>query len=274
MQLTGKIGLIGDVHQEDRYLGRALQRLADLGGGTVLCTGDIVDGVGSADACIETLADAGVHTVRGNHDRWFLLGSMRDLPDALPIGGLNHRSRVWLAALPPSLRFTTPRGTLLLCHGLGDGDMATLKPDDEGYALEVNDRLHALVRDPDVDIVVAGHTHCRMVRHFDGLTVVNAGTLLRHQEPGFAVLDLDAAEVVFYGFGAAGIFEVERWSVGGIGGPQRGAGRGRRWGPSTNQTSRSEKRAAAVLDRLVGEAGPSLTRHAFDPVGLTHRAEC
>ncbi|MBN2194920.1 MAG: metallophosphoesterase family protein [Polyangiaceae bacterium] len=211
--LTGKIGLIGDVHQEDRYLERTLQRLRDLGVEAVLCTGDIVDGEGSADYCFDLLDEAGVHAVRGNHDRWILRGAMRDLPHALPTGNLNGRSRKWLETLPPSVRFTTPLGTLLLCHGLGDDDMATLKPDDEGYALEVNDRLHALVRDPNVDIVVAGHTHCRMVRHFDGLTVVNAGTLLRHHEPGFAVLDLDAAEVVFYAFGAAGIVEVERYPL-------------------------------------------------------------
>ena len=40
------------------------------------------------------------------------------------------------------------------------------------------------------------------------------GTLLRHHEPGFAVLDLDAREVVFYGFGPAGFVEVERCSLG------------------------------------------------------------
>jgi len=208
--LTGKIGLIGDVHQEDRYLGRTLQRLADLGADDVLCTGDIVDGEGSADNAIRLLADAGVYAVRGNHDRWFLLGAMRDLPDALPAEQLNSEHRKWLEALPRSLRFETLAGSLLLCHGLGDADMATLMPDDEGYALEVNDQFNSLVRSPDIDIVVAGHTHRRMVRHFDGLVVINAGTLLRHIEPGFAVLDLDEKGVVFYGFEAIGVVEVER----------------------------------------------------------------
>jgi len=46
-----------------------------------------------------------------------------------------------------------------------------------------------------------------MVRRFAGLTVINAGTLLRHQEPSFAVLDLVAAEVAFYGFGTTGMLE-------------------------------------------------------------------
>ncbi len=58
---------------------------------------------------------------------------MRDLPDALPTGHLNGQPREWLEMLPPSRRFETPLGNLLLCHGLGDDDMAALKPDDEGY---------------------------------------------------------------------------------------------------------------------------------------------
>ena len=211
--LTGKIGLIGDVHQEDRYLGRTLRRLADLGVDDVLCTGDIVDGEGNADDSFRLLIDAGVFAVRGNHDRWFLMGAMRDLPGALPTGQIDIEHRKWLETLPRSLRLDTPIGSLLLCHGLGESDMATLMPDDEGYALDVNDQLHKLVHNPEIDIVVAGHTHRRMVRHFDGLLVINAGTLDRHHAPGFAMLDLDEKEVVFYGFEAIGIVEVERVRV-------------------------------------------------------------
>jgi hypothetical protein len=113
-------------------LGRTLERLADLGVDDVLCTGDIVDGEGSADNAIRLLADAGVYAVRGNHNRWFLLGAMRDLPDALPAEQLNSEHRKWLETLPRSLRFEMPAGSVLLCHGLGDADMATLMPDDEG----------------------------------------------------------------------------------------------------------------------------------------------
>jgi hypothetical protein len=71
---------------------------------------------------------------------------MRDLPDALPVERLAEHHRKWLGTLPRTLQFETPIGSLLLCHGLGDSDMATLMPDDEGYALEVNDQLHALIR--------------------------------------------------------------------------------------------------------------------------------
>lgn len=63
------------------------------------------------------------------------------------------------------------------------------------HAVEVKTELHDLVADPDVTIVFNGHTHRRMVRHFPGLTIVNAGTLDRNQEPRVVVVDPETGEV-------------------------------------------------------------------------------
>ena len=44
--------------------------------------------------------------------------------------------------------------------------------------------------------VVNGHTHHAMVRHFDGITIINAGTLRRDAEaPGFLIVDFAARTV-------------------------------------------------------------------------------
>ena len=60
-----KIGLIGDVHARDDRLAAALEVLTDLDLDAILCTGDIMDGPGCPDRCIDLLKAHGVSTVRG-----------------------------------------------------------------------------------------------------------------------------------------------------------------------------------------------------------------
>jgi predicted phosphodiesterase len=183
------VGVIGDVHAEDLFLERALERFAQLGISSVLCTGDVVDGFGSAQRCCDLLRERRVETVRGNHDRWITEGALRSLPEATAIEQLNASAREYLASLPPVREYTTASGPLLLCHGLGKNDMARLGPDDYGYALDVNDELQELLRLAKYRYVVNGHTHRRMVRKFGPITVINAGTLKRDHQPCVLVLD-------------------------------------------------------------------------------------
>ncbi|WP_224244419.1 metallophosphoesterase family protein [Hyalangium gracile] len=42
------------------------------------------------------------------------------------------------------------------------------------------------------------HSHRRMVRTIEGLTLINAGTLHRDHEPCFALVDLSRGEVSFH----------------------------------------------------------------------------
>ena len=184
-----RIGLIGDVHQEDWALAWALGWLSDAGVDLVVCVGDIADGFGDLDACCELLDSHGVITVRGNHDRWFLSQTMRDLPQAAPLSVASTESREWLAALPPSISLETPAGKALICHGTGDDDMTGVKPYDEGYALECNTPLQQLLASAEHRILIAGHTHIPMLRRIGELVLVNAGTLHRAYEPCVGILD-------------------------------------------------------------------------------------
>ena len=105
-----RIGLIGDVHQEDLALAWALGWLSDERVDLVVCVGDIADGFGDLDACCELLDSHGVITVRGNHDRWFLGQTLRDLPQATPLAAASAETRAWLAELPASVSLETPAG--------------------------------------------------------------------------------------------------------------------------------------------------------------------
>lgn len=184
-----KIGLIGDVHQEDLNLALGLARLQQQQVDLVLCVGDIADGAGNLDTCCELLESHGVVTVRGNHDRWFLAQEMRDLPDAARLEQANPASREWLSSLPATQTIDTPAGRALLCHGMADSDMTRLGPDDTGYALESNTPLQQLLKDGAYSIVISGHTHQPMQRRIDKLTFVNPGTLHRSYAPCVAVFD-------------------------------------------------------------------------------------
>jgi putative phosphoesterase len=188
-----RFAVLGDVHCEDVALAIALEQLRGEELDAILCVGDIVDGVGDADRTCALLREAGVLAVRGNHDRWFLRGTPLGRPDDTRTLDADHRE--WLASLPSSRRFETPLGGLVLCHGIGDDDMAVLRSTTDEYSLRWLAPLHALQADPSVSLMVGGHTHERMVRVLDGLTVINAGTLHRGWTQGFVVVDLGARAV-------------------------------------------------------------------------------
>lgn len=196
-----RYGLIGDIHAEDELLAIALDALADVD--AILAVGDLADGRGDLDRCCELLAARGVLAVRGNHDRWFLAHQMRDLPDATLVA--TPATHAYLAALPPVREV----GSVFLCHGLGLDDMARLLPYDEGYALEVNSDLKAVLAAGHA-IVVGGHTHRRMIRSFGSTVFVNPGTLHRPHEPGFMLLDDVARTVEVHLFGPGGALSSTR----------------------------------------------------------------
>jgi len=193
------IGLIGDVHQQVRALEAALRYLSGLPLDRILCTGDVADGFGNFERCCALLREQNVETVCGNHDRWLVKGTMRDMPDALPSDALADPERGYLRSLPATREINTVAGMVLLCHGMGDNDMGSLLPWDEGYALESNSELQRIISSARWRIVVAGHTHRRLVRHFGNIHFINPGTLLQlDSAPTFAVLDVESQAVRFF----------------------------------------------------------------------------
>ena len=199
-----RLGLIGDVHAEDRLLGLALDAMQRLRVERILCTGDLVDGQGDIDGTCRLLVQADVIVVRGNHDRWIRADEMRSIPHAHKMTELDVATIGFLKDLPVSTFVEVPEGKLLLCHGVGGNDMCRLVADTRGYGISTNEDLLALLFNPSITFMVGGHTHRPMVRRFERgggkppLVVVNPGTLARDEEPGFSVLDLAARRVERY----------------------------------------------------------------------------
>ncbi len=194
--MLSRLGVIGDVHCESKTLGRVIDALETMGVDAIVCVGDLVDGPGDADATLAVLKTRGVQCVAGNHERWFLAGERRSLDNATH--EINEVSRTFIESLPRARHYTTPGGTALLCHGVGDDDEAWLKPDTRGYALQDIPTLRELMLDENIQFMLGGHTHERMVRVFPGLTVLNAGTIHRNFEQTFMVADFGAMRVGFY----------------------------------------------------------------------------
>lgn len=192
------LGLIGDVHCQVAALRASIRYLRAQKVDELLCVGDILDGPGEPNPTVALLRENQVVTVAGNHDRWVVGDSMRDLEDATPRRKIDQANIAWLGSLPQTLDIPTPHGLALLCHGMGKNDMVGVRPDDEGYALETNTELSLLVSQKKYRYVLNGHTHRRMVRTISDLTIINAGTLHPGYDPMFTLVDFSAQIVRFF----------------------------------------------------------------------------
>jgi putative phosphoesterase len=217
--LLRRAGVIGDVHGHSTLLEVALRFLShreDLD--AILCTGDLpgTTANGDTDLCCRLLTQYEVLAVRGNHDRWSLENDtervLLGISDQWPLA---PASIAFLKTLPTTREFDTAMGPLLLCHGTGEDDQTGVYPGDSGIALESNHQLNAIYSEGHIHVMIAGHTHQRMVRVLDHLTLINAaavaceksnslptrlspGTALRRKNPTFSIADFENRFVQFY----------------------------------------------------------------------------
>lgn len=207
-QKLRRIGVLGDIHCEDRRLEAALQHFQAEPLDLVCAVGDLVDGPGDPNRTVELLRQHRVVTVRGNHERWLMKNEMRGLPDAQTRFDFDALAWVYLNNLPLWLKFETVAGSMLLCHGLGEDDMAGVWPFDDALSLHSNLMLWRLVNSQEFAFVVNGHTHRRLVRSFGEMTIINAGTLYRKHAPCFCIADFEQSFVQYFNVEGDGSIEV------------------------------------------------------------------
>lgn len=177
------IGIIGDVHGEPEILEAALHNLSDVD--CILCTGDIIDGPGCADACVRLLQKYQVVTVAGNHERWLFTGKLRDIPHADQRHLLASETLSFLASLPQCVEIQTSDGRLLLSHGAGRKDTAQVWPGSDKLGPQRSSALDSLVSSNRYKYFVHGHIHYRLILEFQRMTLINPGALKRNLQPGF-----------------------------------------------------------------------------------------
>ena len=191
------LGVLGDIHAEDRRLETAIAWLKERGVDRIVHVGDVCDGVGDLPRTLALLASNGVLGVSGNHERWFLSRAMRQLKDAQHIESYGPEVEQALRFLPPLLELSTVRGALLLCHAVGDDDMMVLKPDSILGFLVGTPAFDRLMRATRLRFVVAGHTHQPAVHPVGHLTWINAGTLKGDDQPVVTRIDFGSGRVEF-----------------------------------------------------------------------------
>lgn len=189
---------MGDAHCQAGSLAAALAFFRREGVDAVLQVGDILDGDGDATRTCELLEEHEVFAVAGNHDRWALADELRDLPRSTRLWELSDDAARFLRSLPRTRELETAAGLALLCHGLGENDMASVKAEDGADRLAANTDLQALLGANRHAWVLNGHTHERLVRRVGSLTIVNAGTLLPTDCPCVALVDFVAERATFF----------------------------------------------------------------------------
>jgi putative phosphoesterase len=210
ISIASTIGVIGDIHCQDRFLKTALNYLSRHGVGNVYSTGDIADGVGNIHRCIEYIVQANVKVVLGNRDDWLLQNVARDLPNATLRSTLSHDEIEFIKSLPRTLEIATAKGKVLLCHGVGTNYMRQINEEDEGYALESNEDLQQIIRERKYNSLINGHSHKKMFRTIKGLAIINAGSLAESESPSFLIIDTKALKVHFLYLDMDGNIQRER----------------------------------------------------------------
>lgn len=206
-----RLGVIADIHGNVLALQAVLGALRQRGVTQVVDLGDLVSGPLWPAETLALLRDAGIPTLRGNHDRWVAEGG-GGASDAFARAALTAEEAAGLGALPMHLR---PLPGVLAFHARPDDDDAYLLEDvTEGRMVparvaEVAARLGATAE----TLILCAHSHQPVIRQLpDGRVVVNPGSvgMPAYEDPTppahvcetgapqarFAVLEVEAGRLV------------------------------------------------------------------------------
>jgi predicted phosphodiesterase len=128
--------------------------------------------------------------VRGNHDRWLLEDQVRgDEPSS------DVESISFLARLASHRILMTSAGQVMVCHGFGANDLATVP---EHFAKSFLKRARRIGILPETcRAVLYGHSHTRRVQFVEDVLLIGVGNLDEGATGGCAVFDASVRSVSF-----------------------------------------------------------------------------
>jgi putative phosphoesterase len=183
-----KLGILSDLHCNERGLMRALALIGDVD--ALLCLGDSIYDFRFSNAVVRRLREREAEVILGNHEEGFFGPQgvrARRQPEVDPA------LAAWLAERPPWRRLELGGKRVLMVHS------TPWEP--RGAYLYPHSPLLERFAEIDADIVLYGHTHHQLVRRVGRVLVVNPGSAGEARDPrngrqlSCAVLDTVSQEV-------------------------------------------------------------------------------
>lgn len=176
-----RVALISDIHAHAAALRLVLDDIDRRGADRIACLGDLATLGPEPAATLDMLAHAGCRSVAGNHDlalvepaRAIEFGVDPSLVSALEWCEklLAPRHVKQIRACEPELRYELAPGIDLLClHG------SALSVSDQILATTPAAELERMLGGRRASVIAVGHTHLQMVRQYDGMTILNPGSV-------------------------------------------------------------------------------------------------
>ncbi|MBS7791458.1 metallophosphatase family protein [Roseococcus sp. SDR] len=175
-----RLAVISDIHGNLMALEAVLSDLASRGVDATINLGDCVAGPLWPRETFELLADLGIPTVRGNHDRWIVDRPAEQMPPAglFAREALTEAQRAVLHALPATLQFTPE---ILAVHGTPTDDTAYLLEEvtEDGRLAPVRRAILAeRLAGAAPPVLLCGHSHRQaVVMGPAGTLILNPGSV-------------------------------------------------------------------------------------------------
>jgi putative phosphoesterase len=196
-----KIGIVSDLHCNERGLSRALAVIGDVD--LLVCLGDSIYDFRFSNEVVRILKERDAEVILGNHEEGFFgpQGAR-----ARQQQGVDRALCEWLARRPHRRRLELGGKTLLMVHS------TPWEP--RGAYVYPHSPLIERFAEADADFVLYGHTHHQLVRRVGRVLVVNPGSAGEARDPGngrqlsCAVLDTVSEEVRVIDFADTGAEEM------------------------------------------------------------------
>lgn len=199
-----RVVFFSDAHGNYYAIEALMKKLENMPSDLVIFGGDVFGYYYAAEEILATLRAHNVHCLLGNHDRYFLDLLSNTVSEEYLVGKYgnsyrNIKSRIskenvdFLRSLSPSYALTVDGIRLFFAHGsIKDPLNGRVYPDSS---------LSEFAESDAIDYVFLGHTHHRMIRKVNNVTIINPGSIGQQRDGlgcTFVVFDTHTKEIAFH----------------------------------------------------------------------------
>lgn len=176
-----KIAFISDIHGNFKALEAVFDDISSQDIDKVICLGDVATLGPQPRQVLKKLRVLGIECIKGNHDEAvFDIDNLEKykipplLSDTIKwcSDQLGDEEFSFLRSFKPSIKITVNnKNTLLAYHGTTNSSNIGILPETSEYDIE------SLIPEPDISIMVGGHTHLQMDRVVGKTRIISVGSV-------------------------------------------------------------------------------------------------